>query len=127
MADDTRQADDIRQFFHDFRRSTGKLKQQTPETMNGFSAMSAKIMQDGAVPLKTKELVAVAIGVALHSEPCIRLHVHKCLDLGLTRAEILDAASVAVMMGGAPAWIHMATVVETIEAIATEPVASPVA
>jgi len=79
MTDDTRKADEIRQLFHDFRRSTGKLKQQTPETMNGFSAMSAKIMQDGALSLKTKELIAVA------------------------------------------------TVVETIEAIETEPVASPIA
>jgi len=127
MTEDTRRADEIRQFFHDFRRSTGKLKQQTPETMNGFSAMSAKIMQDGAVPLKTKELIAVAIGVAMPSEPCIKLHVQRCLDLGLTRAEILDAASVAVMMGGAAAWTHMADVAETIEAIEAEPVASPVA
>jgi len=119
-------AEEVRQFFHDFRRSTGKLKQQTPETVNGFSAMSARIMQDGAVPLKTKELIAVAIGVATHCEPGILLHVQKCLDLGLTRAEILDAASVAVMMGGGTAWVHMADVVETIEALQTETAASPV-
>ena len=61
MTDDMGKAEEIRQFFHDFRRSTGKLKQQTPETINGFSAMSARIMQDGAVPLKTKELIAVAM------------------------------------------------------------------
>lgn len=112
-------AEDIRQFFHDFRRSSGRLKQQQPDMVTGFTAMSAKIMQDGAVSLKTKELIAVAIGVAMQCEPCIRLHVQKCLDLGVTRAEILDAASVAVVMGGCSAWTQMPIVIDTIEALET--------
>jgi AhpD family alkylhydroperoxidase len=77
--------------------------------------MFMKIMQDGAVPLKTKELIAVSIGVATKCEPCIKLHVQKCLDLGLSQQEILEAASVAVMMGGGPAWTHMPVVLEAIE------------
>jgi AhpD family alkylhydroperoxidase len=110
-------AEDIRQFYHNFRRSSGRLKQQAPDTTAGFTAMSAQIMQDAAVPLKTKELIAVAVGAALQCEPCIRLHVQRCLDLGLTKAEILDAASVAVLMGGCTAWTQMPIVLDTIEAL----------
>jgi AhpD family alkylhydroperoxidase len=110
-------AEHIRQSLHDFRRSAGKLKQLTPDTVSGFAAMFTKIMQDGVIPLKTKELIAVAIGVAVNCEHCICGHVENCLKLGLTKEEILDAASVAVMMGGGPAWTHMPIVLETIEAL----------
>jgi AhpD family alkylhydroperoxidase len=110
-------AEHVRQFFHDFRRSTGKLKQLMPDTVNGFGAMFTKIMQDGAIPLKTKELIAVAIAVAANCQHCIRLHVQTCLEIRLTKEEILDAASVAVMMGGGPAWTHLPMVLEAIEAL----------
>lgn len=108
-------AEDVKEFFQDFKNSTGKLKEQAPNTVNGFAAMFAKIMQDGAVSQKTKELIATAIAVAVQCDPCIRLHVRKCLDLGLTSEEILEATSVAVVMGGGPAWTHMPVVTDTIE------------
>jgi AhpD family alkylhydroperoxidase len=85
--------------------------------MNGFGGMFARIMKDGVVSLKTKELIAVSIGVAIQCEPCIRLHVQKCLDAGCTKEEILEATSVAVMMSGGPAYTHMPMVIETIEAL----------
>ena len=109
----------IRQSLHDFKRSVGKLRQLTPETVSGFAAMFTKIMQDGPVSLKTKELIAVAIAVAIRCEPCIRPHVKNCLELGLTKEEILDAASVAVVMGGGPAWTYVPVVLQAIEALQT--------
>ena len=114
-------ANDVNVWFQDFKKGAGRLREQAPDAVNGFAGMFAKIMRDGAVSLKTKELIAVSIGVALKCEPCIRLHVQKCLDLGLTKEEILEAASVAVMMGGGPAYTHMPIVLETIEALQSWP------
>lgn len=110
-------AEDVQAWFQDFKKSAGKLKEQAPDAMNGFGGMFAKIMKDGVVPLKTKELIAVSIGVAIQCEPCIRLHVQKCLDVRCTKEEILEATSVAVMMSGGPAYTHMPMVLETIEAL----------
>ena len=108
-------ADNVKEFFQQFKQDVGRLKEEAPDVVNGFAGMFSKIMRDGAITLKTKELIAVAIGVALKCEPCIRLHVQKCLDVGCTREEILEAASVAVMMGGGPAYTHMPMVLETLE------------
>ncbi len=110
-------AEDVKAWFADFKESAGKLKEQAPGAMNGFGGMFARIMKDGVVSLKTKELIAVSIGVAIQCEPCIRLHVQKCLDVGCTKEEILEATSVAVMMSGGPAYTHMPMVLETIEAL----------
>jgi AhpD family alkylhydroperoxidase len=110
-------AEDVREFFQQFKKGMGQVKEQAPDAINGFAGMFSKIMKDGAITLKTKELIAVAIGVAVQCEPCIRLHVQKCLDAGCTRDEILEAASVAVMMSGGPAYTHMPMVVETLDAL----------
>jgi AhpD family alkylhydroperoxidase len=107
--------EDIKDWIAAFKKSTGKMKEQTPNTVNGFAAMYMKIMQDGALPTKMKELIAVAIGVAVQCDPCIKLHAQKCIDLGVTKEEILEAAGVAVMMGGGPAWTHLPVVLETVE------------
>ena len=106
-----------RDFLEKFQSDLGKMKQQTPEAFTGFGGMFQKIMKDGILPLKHKELIALAIGVALRCEPCIILHVKKCLEAGATKEEILDASAVAVMMQGGPAYTHIPIVIEALEDI----------
>ena len=105
------------EFFTKFKKSIAQMKKETPDTLNGFAGMFGKIMTDGEISLREKELIALAIGVAQKCTPCIRLHVQKCLDAGATRAQILEAASVAVMMGGGPAYTHVPVVIDTLDAL----------
>jgi AhpD family alkylhydroperoxidase len=69
---------------------------------------------DGGLSLKHKELVALAIGVASRCESCIYAHVEKCLKAGATSREVMDAAGVAVMMGGGPVYTYLPMVSEAI-------------
>ena len=80
-----------------------------------FGNLFGKTMADGALKVKCKELIALAIAVAKQCEPCIILHVKKCLDAGATKEEILEAACVAVMMSGGPAYTHIPIVIKTFE------------
>ena len=106
---------EAKEFFEKFKNDVAKMKEQAPDTVNGFAAMFSKIMKDGALSLREKELIALGIGVVQRCAPCIRLHVQKSLDAGATRQQILEAASVAVMMGGGPAYTHVPLVMETLE------------
>jgi len=106
-------------FFEKFKRDVAKMKQQTPDAVSGFGTLFSKIMKDGALTLREKELIALGIGVVLRCEPCIRLHVQKCLDAGATKEQILEAASVAVVMGGGPAYTHIPLVMDTLETLQT--------
>jgi AhpD family alkylhydroperoxidase len=74
-------------------------------------------MKDGCISLREKELIAVGIAVAIKCEPCIRLHVKKSLETGATAEQILEAATVAVMMGGGPAFTHLPIVIETLQGL----------
>lgn len=77
-----------------------------PSTMAGFGSLHRAAMADGALPSATKELIALAIGITSHCDGCIAFHVHDALKAGADREEIIEAISVAVMMGGGPAAVY---------------------
>ena len=103
------------EFFMKFKADIEKIKAQIPDTIQGFGGLFSKVMKDGALTAKQKELIALGIGVAGHCSPCIRAHTQKCLDAGASRQEILEAASVAVMMAGGPAYVHIPLVLDTLD------------
>ncbi|MFH1370095.1 MAG: carboxymuconolactone decarboxylase family protein [Planctomycetota bacterium] len=103
-----------------FKTAIGKMKAEIPETTQGFAGLFSKVMKDGALTAREKELIALGIGVAIHCEPCIRGHAQNCLDSGATRQQVLEAASVAVMMGGGPAYVYIPIVMETLDDLQNE-------
>jgi len=78
-------ASNAKEFFEKFKNDLAKMKEQAPDAVNGFSGLFAKVMKDGVLSLREKELIALGIGVTQRCEPCIRLHVQKCLDAGATK------------------------------------------
>jgi len=84
-------SDDVKAFYEKFAGDMGRMKQETPDAINGFGMLFSKVMKDGAISLLEKEFVAVGIAVALQCSPCIKLHVKKCLEAGAGREQVLDA------------------------------------
>ena len=110
-------ANEIKEFFEKFGNDIQNMKQLTPDAIGGFAGLFSKVMKDGAISLREKELIAVGIAVSQQCEPCIKLHVKKCLDAGATKEQILDAVGVSVMMGGGPAYTHLPVVIDTLAAL----------
>ena len=109
-----------RDYIAKFRADIGKMKAEIPDTTQGFAGLFGKVMKDGALTVREKELIAIGIGVAIQCEPCIRGHVENCLDAGATRQQVLEAASVAVMMGGGPAYVYIPMVIEALDDLQSE-------
>ena len=108
---------EAKEFFGQFNAGMGRAKEMAPNAVNGFGGLFAKVMGEGTLSVKQKELIALGIGMALQCEPCIRLHVKKCVEAGASREEIMEAASVAVMMAGGPAYTHLPMAAETLDAV----------
>jgi AhpD family alkylhydroperoxidase len=79
-----------------------------------FQGLMKDTTAEGGLSVKQKELIALGIGVASRCEPCIYAHVEKCLKAGASPREVMDAAGVAVMMGGGPVYTHSTVVAEAI-------------
>ena len=108
-------AGEAKQFLEDFGKAVEEMKAQTPDVVSSFGGMFARIMKSGALDVKQKELIALAVGLAVRCKPCIILHVQKSLQAGATRQEILEAAGVAVMMGGGPTYTHVPEVLRALD------------
>lgn len=85
-----------------------KLKEEIPEVMNGFSIMAQSALKEGSLDKKTKELVALALGIAGHCDGCIGFHVHTLVKLGTTRQEFLELLGMSIYMGGGPSLMYAA-------------------
>lgn len=95
-----------------------KLRADMPDTMKAFSGLAQTATRDGALDKKTKELVALALGIAARCDGCIGFHVQTLVKLGATRAEIEDVLGMAVYMGGGPSLMYAAEAIAAYEEFA---------
>ncbi|MEY4966000.1 MAG: hypothetical protein RL274_1583 [Pseudomonadota bacterium] len=84
------------------------LRNDIGPTMQGFSDMAKAATQAGILDRKTKEIIALSIGVATHCDGCIGFHTEALVKLGASRAEVEEALGMAIYMGGGPALMYAA-------------------
>lgn len=79
------------------------MKELAPEPLAAFDALNAAVFKDGALTVKVKELIAVAVAVTTQCPYCIDVHVKKAKAAGATEAELTEATMVAAALraGGA--------------------------
>src|SRR6516225_9138656 len=82
------------------------LRQGSPDSMKAFVSLAAAATASNAIDTKTKELMALAIGIAIHCEGCVVYHTKMAHQYGATRQEVLETISLAVYMGGGPAAVY---------------------
>ena len=82
------------------------LRGGAPEVMKAFSSIAQTALAQGALDVKTKELIAIGISVAVHCDDCIAFHVKAAVDRGATREEILETLGMAIYMGAGPSAMY---------------------
>lgn len=98
----------------------GKLRKEMPDLMNGFSSLAKAASSDGTLDKKTKELIALALGVAAHCGGCIGFHSQTLVKLGAKREELLETLGMAVYMGGGPSLMYAAEALKAFEEFYSE-------
>ena len=99
----------------DIRKHAGILREEVPAVMKGFNEMSTGAIAEGALSPKTKELIALALGVAAHCDGCLGFHTQALVKMGASRAEVAEALGVAVYMGGGPSLMYAASAMKAFE------------
>jgi AhpD family alkylhydroperoxidase len=83
-----------------------ELRRAIPDVYTGWSELSKAAFAEGALDRKTKELIALAIGVVEGCDGCIASHGQAAVRAGATRQEAAEAIGVTFLMHGGPATIH---------------------
>ena len=91
------------------------LRRDIPETMQGFTALAQAATKPAALDKKTKEFIALAIGIATRCDGCIGFHSEALVRLGATRQEVEEVLAMAIYMGGGPSLMYAADAVAAFE------------
>lgn len=106
------------QITEDISHGIDEIRQALPEVMQGFGALAKSATRDGVLDRKTKELVALAIGVATHCDGCIGFHTQALARVGATRQEVMEILAVTVYMGGGPSLMYAADAIHAFDRFA---------
>lgn len=83
-----------------------ELKTLIPGVYDGFGQMHAAAFAEGALDKKTKELLALAIAIAVRCDGCIASHARGAATNGGTEAEVAETIGVAIAMSGGPGTVY---------------------
>src|SRR4030042_517329 len=97
-----------------------KMLSLESKVYEAFLEMEKATYRDGAVPKKTKELIAVGISVVIDCESCMQWHIEQAAKAGASIEEVLEAVEVGIEMGGGPATVSARFALEVMEAVYKE-------
>jgi AhpD family alkylhydroperoxidase len=83
-----------------------RMNELAPELMKAFWAFDKAAVAEGAIPVKYKELIAVAVAVTTQCPYCIDIHTNNARKAGATDAELTEAAMVAAALRAGGAVTH---------------------
>lgn len=81
----------------------GLIRDRAPATVKAFGSLALAATAANALDTKTKELMALAIGIAVRCGGCVAYHTRAAVKQGANRQEITETVALAVYMGGGPA------------------------
>ena len=91
------------------KENLAKLKTMNnlaPEVMKAFWAFDKAAVADGAIPVKYKELIAVAVALTTQCPYCIDIHSGNARKAGASDAEMVEAAMIAAALRAGAAVTH---------------------
>lgn len=97
-----------------------RILSQDNKVLKRFFNLDTNAYQDGALPMKTKELLGLVASMVLRCDDCIRYHLGTCYELGVNRDEIFEVFAIANLVGGSICIPHTRRAVEYWEALEKE-------
>lgn len=99
--------------FNDYReRMNEKILAQDNKMLKRFWSLDGQAYQEGALPVKTKELMGLVASMVLRCDDCIKYHLGKCHEIGVSTEEIFEVFGIANLVGGSICIPHTRRAVE---------------
>ena len=104
--------------FNDYRtRMNEKILSADNLVLKRLFNLDTNTYQEGALPVKTKELLGLVASMVLRCDDCVKYHLGKCHELGVTKDEIFETFAVANIVGGTIVIPHTRRAAEYWEAL----------
>ena len=100
---------------HSLSQAITIYRRDAPDVAAAFSGLAQAATKPGALDPKTKELIALAIGIAGRCDGCVGFHTQAAIRHGASRAEVLETIGVAIYMGGGPSYVYGAAALDAFD------------
>jgi AhpD family alkylhydroperoxidase len=100
---------------HEVKRYEEKMKKAMPRVTADFERLRDSALEEGVLPVKVKELIALGMAIARQCKYCIVAHVANALRAGASQEEIWDVCRMAILMGGGPAMAYSRFTMKAVE------------
>ena len=84
----------------------GRFGELAPEAFKAFVTFDQAVMAHGVVPLKYKELIAVAVALTTQCPYCIEIHTKRAKQAGVTEQELAETTLIAAALRAGGAMTH---------------------
>ena len=92
-----------------------RIREDMPDATNAYLNYTSKVKAQGALSVREKSLILVSLALLSQCEMCIHMNVSEAIENGVKKEEILEAALLAVSMGGGPKMMYMKYVYEALD------------
>lgn len=107
--------DKLREITEKRKKAHKKMLETNSKVYQAFLEMEKAAYADGALPKKTKELIAVGISIVINCESCMQWHIEQAAQCKATKEEILEAIEVGIEMSGGPGTVAARFALDVIE------------
>ncbi|WP_242131717.1 carboxymuconolactone decarboxylase family protein [Aestuariivivens marinum] len=114
MADIVKEFDDYRSKMND------KILADNNKIIKRIFNLDTNAYTKGALDLKTKELLGLVASAVLRCDDCVKYHLETSYKLGLTKEEVVEALSIATLVGGTIVIPHLRRAYEFWDALESQ-------
>jgi AhpD family alkylhydroperoxidase len=108
-------SDRIAEFTAFRRRMNERILEHDNQVVRRFFALDTQTYRDGALPVRTKEMLGLVASLVLRCDDCISYHVAECRKAGVTRDEFFEVFSVGLVVGGSIVIPHLRRAVDFLD------------
>lgn len=99
----------------------GLIREGAPAAMKAFGGLALAATAPNALDTKVKELMALAISIAVRCGGCVAYHTRAATKAGASRQEVVETVALALYMGGGPAAVYGADAIRAFDEYAGSP------
>ena len=115
-----KKTDRVKEFTEFRKRMNERILEHDNQVVRRFFALDTQTYKEGALNLKTKELLGLVASMVLRCDDCISYHIAQCRDAGVNRDEFFEAFSVGLVVGGSIVIPHLRRAVDFLDQIESE-------
>lgn len=89
-----------------------RILEQDNKILKRIFNLDTNAFMEGALSVKTKELIGLTNSLVLRCDDCVKYHLGRCHEIGISRNELIEALAIGNLIGGTIVIPHLRRAVE---------------